>query len=196
MAPSRSRQERWTLDAWDRALHWGEAHPKEAAAFLRSQGIEGNFENLATNALRCIGFTKLYETGRIEAAIWGEGVRGVRDSNVILNSLKSLEAQVESLKDKVDILGRKAGVQSMEILVKRLGGETIRLEVEPCDTILAVKEKIQANAGVLPHFLSCICTWCSLGRGPVLIAWQGHYSQRAFPNAVPYLENRSSLITI
>jgi hypothetical protein len=38
----------WTLDAWDRALDWGWAHPTEAAAFLESQGLGDDFGNLPT----------------------------------------------------------------------------------------------------------------------------------------------------
>jgi hypothetical protein len=149
MAPSRSRRERWTLEAWDGAVNWGQAHPKEGAAFLRSQGLNEKFGNLTTNALRCIGFTRLYETGRNEAEIVEEGVGAVPESNAILSSIKSLEAQVERVKDKVDILERKAGVQRMEVLVKTLMGKNIHLEVEPRDTILAVKKQIQDKEGMI-----------------------------------------------
>jgi hypothetical protein len=148
MAPLWSRRERWTLDDWDRALSWGRAHPKESAAFLRSQGLNGNFENLTTNALRRIGFTKLYESGRIEPAIGGEGVAAVPENNAICSSIASLEAEVERLKDKVEILEGKAGVESMEVFVNIVHGKDFCLEVEPRDTIFAVKEKIQIKEGV------------------------------------------------
>ena len=39
----------------------------------------------------------------------------------------------------------------MPIFVKSLGGKTIRLEVEPRDTVLAVKEQIKDKGGIPIH---------------------------------------------
>jgi hypothetical protein len=45
MVPAkRMYREGWSMDAWDRALDWDGAHPKEAAAFLTSQGIKGTLQ--------------------------------------------------------------------------------------------------------------------------------------------------------
>jgi hypothetical protein len=66
-------REFWTLDAWDRAIDWDYAHPDVAAAFLESQGITGDFGNLPAKALRGMGFTTLYETGRIIAMAESRG---------------------------------------------------------------------------------------------------------------------------
>lgn len=38
----------------------------------------------------------------------------------------------------------------MQIFIKTLTGKTITIDVEPSDTILSVKEKIQAKEGIPP----------------------------------------------
>jgi hypothetical protein len=145
-------REKWSLDAWDRVFDWDHAHPKDAATFLLSQGIEGNIKYLSTDALRCIGFTKLYETGRIELGNCGEGPPGVPDVNAVHSLVSDLKKHVKILKDRVDTLEKKDGVHtctgSMKVFVKTLADLQATLEVRPCNTILAVKEKITDQTGV------------------------------------------------
>lgn len=38
----------------------------------------------------------------------------------------------------------------MQVFVKTLTGKTITIDVDPCDTILSVKEKVQMKEGIPP----------------------------------------------
>jgi hypothetical protein len=142
-------REKLSLDAWDRVFDWDQVHPKDAATFLLSQGIEGNIKYLSTDALRCIGFTKLYETGRLEPSKCGEGPKGVPDINLLFSSIFDLKMHVKTLKDRVEILERENG--SMTIFVATLSrDQPYTLEVQPCNTITAVMVKWQDLRGVQP----------------------------------------------
>ncbi len=139
------------MDAWDRALDWGGAHPKEAVAFLMSQGIKGELGNRSTDVLRCVGFTRLYETGRVQAPMLGYGGGGAQDALFI--SVTHLNKMVKALKVRTNILEKKNGLFKSaggQIVVEFiLGRKKLTLDLEPCDTILGVKGKIQAKEGVI-----------------------------------------------
>jgi hypothetical protein len=136
----------WTLDAWDRALDWDQAHPDEAAAFLESQGLTGDFENLTAKALRGVGFTKMYETGRIEPVAVGAGKGGISDIKTILNSIHGLTTKTNMLTERITNLERR----STQIFIKHPNGETMPLDVKPCDTIYQLKCMIRDREGMQP----------------------------------------------
>jgi hypothetical protein len=146
----------WTLDEWDRAFDWGDALPKEAAAFLRSQGLQGNFENLSSDVLRCVGFTKLYETGRIGPPIMGGGARQLEErNNTKLGSKQSLDVLMAAEKDRLETL---RGKEKFEISARGLTGRTLRFKVRPSADVKMIREHISYREGVLLpplwHFMS------------------------------------------
>jgi hypothetical protein len=150
MAARSLRREKWTLDAWNRAIDWDNAHPNQAAYFIRYQGLEGDFVNLTSNALRCLGFTGLYETGRIEAPASVGGAAGELDKSPSSKSSKYGITLVKPLEDRVASLERK---ESMLIVVCYLTGRFTPLKVQPSDTIKDIKEHIHYKEGVHPYSL-------------------------------------------
>jgi hypothetical protein len=93
-------REFWTLDEWDRAFDWDHGRPDAAAAFLRSQYINVDLSYLTTRALRGVGFTALYEAGRIKGVTVGEGPRGVPDTTAISYYMTTLNRHTLSLEER------------------------------------------------------------------------------------------------
>jgi hypothetical protein len=144
----------WTLDAWDRALDWDQARPAEAAAFLEFQEINGDFRNLNAKVLRAVGFTALYEAGRIEPVISGERASQNPDTKEILDSIRYLEKEVHGLNRMAGVLKSEIcalGVDSgLRIFVKTLLGLIFIVKAEPSDLVLKVKFLIKEWGGVKP----------------------------------------------
>jgi hypothetical protein len=151
----------WTFDAWDKALDWDWAHPGEAAAFLKAQGLGGQSDNLTSKVLRGVGFIKLYEEGRIEAVTGGEGTGDTRNIKAILQSFHELRRDVPGLKQDIIGLKRKTnmlkakvtkieGKNGMEIFVKSLCGEIFPLKVQSDGTVSNLKTAIEEWEGVQP----------------------------------------------
>jgi hypothetical protein len=111
--------------------------------------------------LRGVGFTKLYEEGRIKAVFGGEGTGDTPDIKAILESIHQLTREVNGwkqdvagLKRKTNVLNRKVtkveGNGGLEIFIKRLSGEMWTLEVQPFDTVKDVTEMIWKWEGEQP----------------------------------------------
>jgi hypothetical protein len=104
--------------------------------------------------LRCVGFTRLYETGRVEAPVKGGVQKGgvADDSDTLLSSVTTLNTVVGTLKIRMSLLEWKNGVSSCtavgKVFVATLTGKRIPLKLDACDTILQVKGKIQKAEGV------------------------------------------------
>jgi hypothetical protein len=135
---------RWTLDAWNKAIDWARARPEEAATFLKYQGLEGYFENLTANALRAVGFTALYEAGRIDQST-GEGGGHAPESNDTSVSRMTVKALLEKLNERLEDLRRKMG---MQIFVRNLAGRKFTLQVQPSYTIGEIKNMMHNREGV------------------------------------------------
>jgi hypothetical protein len=160
MAGDSQFREKWTLDAWDRAVDWRHANHHHAADFLVSQRLTGNYANLTADALRCIGFTELYETGRIGAPTSMGGVGGGPEEKAFLNYFTDfLSKLVKKLLARVDVLEGRNGpltsAGSMQIIAKTLTGKGIPLEVLPGNSIGTVKAKISYKEGAHIWFFTC-----------------------------------------
>jgi hypothetical protein len=153
---------KWTLDAWNNAFDWNKGHPEEAADFLKSQGLAGDFGNLTAKALRCIGFTALYEAGRIGPVTGEEAVPSKNDLSRSLKVVKSsvsdkgLENETAKRPCSPATLQRRKTVQ---IFVKNLKGRSISVVVHDCTAISPIKRIIYLKEGVHPvlillHILS------------------------------------------
>jgi hypothetical protein len=97
-----------------------------------------------------MGFTALYETGRIEAVTvsGGEGTSGIQDTKELLKSIRNLERKSHLLQKRVFTLDKGDGWQ---IFVKQHTGRTITLEVFPTDSIDTIKLMLENKTDV-EHF--------------------------------------------
>jgi hypothetical protein len=93
-------REFWTLDDWDRAFDWDHGRPDAAAAFLKSQYINVDLSYLTTRALRGVGFTALYESGRIKGVTEGEGPRGMPATTAVSYSMGNLNRNPLSVEER------------------------------------------------------------------------------------------------
>jgi hypothetical protein len=150
-------REKWTLDAWNTEFKWGSSDFEQADRFLLSQMIKIPPEifNIPVEALRCVGFTKLYEAGRIVRVVEGEGGGGLPDSQAMFNPIDDLDQICGDLDE------RDAAMQSdgMDICVQVhwTNDTVLRLMVLPSDRISVVKAMIHEITGIQIFVISCIC---------------------------------------
>jgi hypothetical protein len=140
-------REKWTLDAWEKAFaEIGTS--KEADEFLLKQSIKVTMDliNIPVEALRCVGFTKLYEAGRIDGVTEGEGGGGLTDSQEFNDRHDTNYPDLSDLDENVAPMEAKG----MHIYVKLSWTEDTveRLEFLPSDRIWDVKTKIHELQGI------------------------------------------------
>jgi hypothetical protein len=149
-------RERWTLDAWNKAfVDIGTS--KQADNFLLEQGIKvkRDLDNIPVEALRCVGFTKLYEAGRVDEVTEGEGGGGRVDSQELTIRHNNLYPGLNDPDDNV----APTEANGMHIFLKLdWDDDPVQLQVLPSDRISDVKAKIFGLHGTVT-FLTLVSTW-------------------------------------
>jgi hypothetical protein len=138
---------KWTLDDWNAAFDWGNRTSKDAEAFLADEGITLNADlaDVPVEAFRCVGFTYLYEAGRVTGA--NEGGAG-RERLENQDYLGPGPTGLDRLTD-FELNGRAAAMEteSMQIFVKR-DLRVKELKVLAADAVWSVKILIHQETGI------------------------------------------------
>jgi hypothetical protein len=160
-------REFWTLDEWDRAFDWDHGRPDEAAAFLRSQYINLDLSYLTTRALRGVGFTALYEAGRVKPMTEVEGPGGMPDTTAITYSINNVKINAIVFEERRSNPERTSPLTTFS-QAKR--GQTT-FHVQPCHARKGLMHAIRARGGV--HYLASCCIEMRLELGTFWLGMPG-----------------------